>query len=63
MNAQEIVRLIAYLAGVAAGLFALAVGIIERDWELITLGGSLMGISGLAGVNVPSVTKARHGEQ
>lgn len=56
---NEISRVIAYLIGILAGVFALVIGIIRGDWELIALGVTLITVDGVAAAHTPSAVAAR----
>lgn len=56
-------RLVAYVIFMLVGAIALVYGVIRSDWELIALGGSLLGTNVLASVNVPgALPRGKYGD-
>lgn len=56
---NEIVRVVAYLAGILVGVFALVIGIIRGDWELVALGITLITVDGVAVAHTPTAVASR----
>lgn len=61
MNAST-ARLIAYLAGVALGLFMTVYGVLTNDPALIGTGLALVGTGGLAGGALAKQSSGRHAD-
>ncbi len=60
MTVAEIVRLIGYVASIGLGVFMTVRGVIDQDAALITSGLALVGVGGVAGVNVPGVRRGKY---
>lgn len=61
IKGMEFARLALYVGVGVLGLLALAIGIIQKDWELVGLGAAIMSACGIAAWNVPGVNDSIKG--